>query len=130
MWQILVHALYSDYQYYGTNKIATISQWLGLDTKPQGAGAFWKKVALVTGALSLTTLGLYVYEYVNYYQAGNMIVICGIIHFYTMEIDPLFVLHVRPFAYLPFPLGAVALAYINYQYIQENYPQKLADAGL
>ena len=47
------------------------------------------------------------------YMCLNIAVVAGIIHFYTMEIDPLFVLHVRPYAYLPFPLSAIGLVYLN-----------------
>ena len=33
----------------------------------------------------------------------------GVAHFYTMEIDYKYVLQVRPFAFLPFPLALVAI---------------------
>ena len=72
---------------------------------------------MITGGIALTTLFLYNYGYVGGYQAANVAIVCGIIHFYTMEIDSNFVLHVRPFAYLPFPLSVLALAYTNYHYI-------------
>ena len=38
----------------------------------------------------------------------------GILHFYLMEIDYKWNLQVRPYAYLPFPLAALAVGYYAY----------------
>ena len=68
---------------------------------------------MITGAISLDTIIAWYFGYVNIYLVGNIAVLFGTIHFYTMEIDPLFVLHVRPYAYLAFPLSIIALVYTN-----------------
>ena len=66
------------------------------------------------GGMALSALIAWFYGYLSLKVCGNIAVVTGTLHFYFMEIDAKYVLHVRPFAYLPFPLCAIALVYFNF----------------
>ena len=100
LWSQVVHAIYSSWKYYGT-KVAYVTEMpnilVELNTKrPKVFIEGVKKVSILCGALSLALLASHIY--VPEWDAaavGILVLFTALVHFYTMEIDYKFVLHVR-----------------------------------
>ena len=69
-----------------------------------------KQTSLILGSLSQCALLTNKLEYASAFKSltAACAVVGGTAHFYTMELDYKWVLQVRPYAYLPFPLCALA----------------------
>jgi hypothetical protein len=94
-----VHTFYSIYkfQYYSWRVI----------TKEKGT----KQLSIILGTLAQIVLFVGYYGWTSYSTLLIGATALGILHFYSMEIDYKYVLQVRPFAYLPFPLAALVFYY-------------------
>lgn len=91
------HSAYSFYKFYN------------LDIKKVLSDKLMKRISILLGSAATFSLAAgYVGEFSTAVMALSTTVL-GIAHFYTMEIDYKYVLQVRPFAYLPFPLAAFVL---------------------
>jgi hypothetical protein len=125
MGMLSVHTIYSLYKYYGSKNIPAIKEWFPFsstmltdlrnrDTRPRGI----KKLSLWFGLISQTLLWS---DYLKLTPAAKTnaayatALITGTLHFYFMEIDFKWILQVRPFAKLPFPLAAVS-AWFAYRF--------------
>jgi hypothetical protein len=95
--KLWIHSLYSYYKFYDLSlvkvwkdkAIKTLSVVLGAAGQLALSLGYWGQITPSSLLLSATTL--------------------GIGHFWTMEVDYKYKLQVRPYAYLPFPLGGYAL---------------------
>lgn len=91
------HSIYSFYKFYQFDIRKVLSdKWMKRLSVLLGSAATF---ALAAGNLGQLTIG----------AMAASTTILGIAHFYTMEIDYKYVLQVRPFAYLPFPLAGIVL---------------------
>jgi hypothetical protein len=133
------HSIYSAYKFYGTPNIPKLSTWPAVvsemtSSEAQKRAAAVKKLSIVVGVagqlvlwqgrlrqqtrLSPVVLTWRLATVIGYKgrisatALGLASVSLGVIHFYTMEIDYKRVLQVRPYAYLPFPLAAIAIGYL------------------
>ena len=104
------HSAYSTYKYYGAQHIPRLETWPNTlkelrsdEAKERLMGI--KKVSLVFGSLGQILIGL-----TSWPAAG---VAASIAHFYSMELDFKLRLGVRPYAYLPFVLAPLAIAYYS-----------------
>jgi len=99
-----VHSVYSAYKFYNFEVRNYLNEvWV-------------KKLSLVFGSAGQVALLLGYYGFVSYSALVASATCLGIAHFYLYEIDFKGVLQVRPFAYLPFPLAALALFYLARTY--------------
>lgn len=91
------HSAYSFYKFYQFDIRKVLSEkWMKRISVLLGSAA---SLALAAGNFNQLTMGV---------MAASTTAL-GLAHFYTMEIDYKYVLQVRPFAYLPFPLAAFVL---------------------
>jgi len=118
MGMLTVHTAYSIYKYYGSKNIPKLSEWWPFsasfltdlrnkDTRPKGV----KKLSLFFGVASQALLWSNALDLPTSFGKNTMMgaaIIYGTAHFYLMEIDYKWVLQVRPFAFLPFPLALFA----------------------
>lgn len=127
--QIQIHSLYSLYKYYGTLNIPPIDSLPGIKqiatalkmrSKPkfkEGKLVKWRQTSNVSGLVGELAMYTWLFAYADFVTTGVVTVLLGLTHFYLMEIDIKWVLRVRPFAYLPFIVGPLALGnlvYLNY----------------
>jgi hypothetical protein len=98
------HSIYSMYKFYQFDPRNIIKdKWMKQLSVGLGSAG---QLALAAG-------------YWGYISNANLILsatVLGIAHFWTMEVDFKYVLQVRPFAYLPFPMAAYNL----YNYVLER----------
>mmetsp|Transcript_19955 Transcript_19955/g.28680 ORF Transcript_19955/g.28680 Transcript_19955/m.28680 type:complete len:185 (+) Transcript_19955:74-628(+) len=94
---LTIHSIYSVYKFYGFSL-----QRLASD-KPM------KQLSIFLGAVAQGILWAREYGYISGYYLVYGTILFGLGHFWTMEIDYKYRLQVRPFAYLPFILGALVL---------------------
>lgn len=87
-----VHAIYSLYEYFD---IIT-------------GNKRYKQLSLIFGVVGQLLLGGWFWNYILQKTLVYSIIF-GILHFYFMEIDHKFILRVRPFAYIVFPLAILGL---------------------
>ena len=78
----------------------------------------WRQFSNVTGLMAELALYAWAFSYLDIFGTCYLSLVLGIAHFYTMEIDFKYVLGVRPYAYLPFPLALIGLGYMAYK--QQN----------
>jgi len=124
---LLGHTAYSTIKYYGSNHIPRItdglfsnpiSNLMKKETRVKGV----KQTSLILGTLSQAALITNKFDYKPELKYLTMLsaVIGGTAHFYTMELDYKWVLQVRPYAYLPFPICAVAAAACARSYLTDS----------
>ena len=65
--------------------------------------------SVIMGVAGQLALSAGYWGYISEAQLVAASVILGVGHFYTMELDYKYVLQVRPYAYLPFPLSVATL---------------------
>ena len=112
---ITIHTVYSAWRYYGTPNIDFISKFPKILTQlresdPKKRGKGIKKMSIVYGILANLAVIASLMGWISSFKAANLLCVgLGMAHFYFMEIDNKFVLQVRPFALLTFPLAFVAL---------------------
>jgi hypothetical protein len=96
---ITIHSFYSIYKFYGFS----ITRFLA--DKPI------KKLSIFLGAIAQQILWAREFGLVS----DSLLIFGGVAfslaHFWTMEVDYKYQLQVRPFAYLPFALGGLAIIY-------------------
>jgi hypothetical protein len=104
------HSVYSFYKFYEFDYRKVISEKL------------MKKLSVVLGSAATFSLAAGVFEQFTGAALAVTTTILGVAHFYTMEIDYKYVLQVRPFAYLPFPVAALVLysAYTGRSLVSEE----------
>lgn len=89
-----VHSAYSFWKFYDANPLKVLEdKWV-------------KRLSVWLGGAGQIVLAL---GYLDRLSAANVALLGTVLsigHFYTMELDFKYKLQVRPFAYLPFPLGA------------------------
>lgn len=105
MVQLWIHFVYSAVKYYGTNNIPYITSFFDLRTNRP------KKVSIIVGLMAQLILSLGYFSYITSQMLAALGITLGMFHFYAMEIDYKFVLRVRPYAYIVFPLAALGLLY-------------------
>merc|ERR1712224_761678 len=99
----------------GSNNIPLLSTWPQFFTELQSAEAKEKLLAVKKISIVLGTLGQLVLS-AGYLRYVSTAMLCfgslglGVAHFYTMELDFRWILQVRPYALLPFPLTLLAFA--------------------
>ena len=106
MLQLWLHAGYSVYKYYGSKKIPVISSFLN-----KKAGDRVKKLSVIFAILAQVVLSLGYLSYMPYVQFAFFGIAFSNLHFYTMEIDHKYVLRVRPYAYIVFPVSLLGVLY-------------------
>lgn len=82
------------------------------NSKSDGINAYiyiFFSVFMITGIAGQIALSLGYFNIIDYSTLLISATVLGIVHFWTMEVDFKYKLQVRPFAYLPFPLAALAL---------------------
>jgi len=100
-----IHTVYSMYKFYSFSPRKLMAE------------KFLKRFSVIFGALGNVALAIGFFEKMSWEAmiiAGTTL---GIAHFWSMEVDYKYVLQVRPFAYLPFPLAAIVLGFVGYKYI-------------
>lgn len=105
MVQLWIHFVYSAIKYYGTNNIPYVTSFLDFRSNRP------KKVSIIAGLIAQLVLSLGYFSYITLQQLATLGITLGLLHFYAMEVDYKFVLRVRPFAYIVFPLAALGLLY-------------------
>mmetsp|Transcript_7386 Transcript_7386/g.10268 ORF Transcript_7386/g.10268 Transcript_7386/m.10268 type:complete len:195 (+) Transcript_7386:61-645(+) len=113
IWQSMLmlwtHSLYSAIKFYGSPHIPRVGEWLSnpvadfFSDEPKTKVSAMKKLSLVLGSASQILLAF------TSLPAATLAAATG--HFFTMEVDYKMKLQVRPYALLPFPLAAAAIAY-------------------
>ena len=91
------HGLYSFYKFYKFDPRKVISD------------KAMKRASVALGVCGQVALSLGYWDMFSKTALAISATLLGIWHFWTMEVDYKYVLQVRPFAYLPFPLAAYAL---------------------
>lgn len=91
------HSVYSFYKFY------SFSPRRLLNDKPI------KQLSVALGSAGQMTIAAGYYGYLSAQALMWGGVLLSLAHFWTMEVDYKYVLQVRPFAYLPFLLGAVVV---------------------
>jgi hypothetical protein len=97
MTMLWTHAVYSGYKFYGYKLKALLSDKM------------IKKVSIFFGVAGQLALSAGFWGYIDkatLIYAASVLSVC---HFWTMEVDYKYVLQVRPYAYLPFPLAAASI---------------------
>lgn len=97
-----IHSVYSSYKFYGFSPKRIVSDKL------------IKRISIALGSLGNLALLAGFYGKISYEALVVAASVLGIGHFWTMEVDYKYVLQVRPFAYLPFPLAALSLGWTGY----------------
>lgn len=103
------HSLYSAFKFYGSAHIPRVQTWntnpisdfMSSDSKVKVSAQ--KKFALVCGSIGQFLLG--------FTSLPVTTMLASLAHFYVIELDYKLNLKVRPYAYLPFPLVALAAVY-------------------
>lgn len=100
LWLQVIHAVYSSWKYYGT-KVPYISEFPAIVTDlkaatPKQRLVGIKKASILSASISLAFLASHFYI-PNWDAAvvGIVVLLTGLIHFYTMEIDYKLILRVR-----------------------------------
>jgi len=108
------HTAYSTYKYYGDKNFpalssfpAALAEWRSPKSKDNCAAV--KKLSIALGAVGQLALSAGYWQHIGRAALALGGVGVGVAHFYTMEIDFKYVLQVRPYAFLPFPLAALAI---------------------
>jgi hypothetical protein len=94
---LVAHGIYSSYKFYQFDPYKVLQE------------KFIKKCSVLLGAVSL---GALLFGYFNYISVPTVVLsvtTLSVSHFWTMEVDYKYRLQVRPYAYLVFPLAALAL---------------------
>jgi hypothetical protein len=92
------HSLYSSYKFWGYRLDKFMSD------------KAIKQVSVAFGAAGHLALVAGFYGYISQTALAYSASILSVCHFWTMEVDYKYVLQVRPYAYLPFPLAAAVVA--------------------
>jgi hypothetical protein len=95
---ILLHATLSLTLIYNLSMNALLDQW------------WLKQFSIMAGLVSWGSLLFYVFWHSEKTVLGFSAV-TGILHFWTMEVDRSFTLHVRPAGYIPFLLAVLIVAF-------------------
>lgn len=103
------HSAYSYYKFYQFDYRKVLSEKIV------------KKGSLLLGAAANFALAAGYFEQLSVAVLAVSTTVLGVAHFYTMEIDYKYVLQVRPFAYLPFPLAG----WVIYKYVADYLDNKL-----
>ena len=103
--QLWVHAVYSTFKYYGSKNIPRISTFLDWSSEAI------KKISIFLGIVAQLVLSLGYFSYINWFQLSLFGLSTSVLHFYTMEIDHKYVLRVRPYAFIVFPLSLIAFVF-------------------
>jgi len=93
MYTLWVHSAYSYYKFYQ------------LDVRKVFSDKVMKRLSIALGVLGQLAVSAGYWNQIPFLALSSASTALGLAHFYTMEIDYKYVLQVRPFAYLPFPLG-------------------------
>jgi len=113
-----LHSMYSAFKFYGSKHIPPLADWRrsSFFSDLQEKKTFMegvKKLSITLGALGQVCLVLGCVGLLPGSTASSLAFLVavsfGTAHFYSMEIDFKKILQVRPYAYLPFPLAAVAI---------------------
>lgn len=111
-----LHACYSSIKFYGSKHIPDLSDWkrssFASDMRQKKTFMTGvKKLSIILGAAGQIALIVGCFELMHNFMRLTFFlsVALGTAHFYSMEIDFKGKLQVRPFAFLPFPLAAIAL---------------------
>lgn len=92
-----VHSAYSFWKFYDANPCKVLEdKWM-------------KRLSVWLGGLGQIVLALGYWDRLSLENVALFGTVLSIGHFVTMELDFKYKLQVRPFAYLPFPLGAAAI---------------------
>ena len=108
------HSTYSFYKFYQFDIRKAVSE------------KFIKRISLLLGAASSLALAMGVFDQLTALVMAASTTALGIAHFYSMEIDYKYVLQVRPFAYLPFPLAGMVFYNVL---TQKDSPQSHLQQG-
>ena len=106
MIQLWLHAGYSVFRYYGSKKIPVVSAFFKMR-----AGDSIKKLSVIFGIIAQVVLSLGYLSYIPYSRLAFFGLAFSNLHFYTMEIDHKYILRVRPYAYIVFPLSLLGALY-------------------
>lgn len=93
------HSIYSAYKFYGYKLERLL------------ADKAIKQASIAFGVAGQLTLVAGFYGYISYAAFAYAASVLSVAHFWTMEVDYKYVLQVRPYAYLPFPLAIAAIGY-------------------
>ena len=93
------HSIYSAYKFYGYKLERLL------------ADKSIKQASIVFGVAGQLTLVAGFYGYISQSVFAYAASVLSVAHFWTMEVDYKYVLQVRPYAYLPFPLAIAAVGY-------------------
>mmetsp|Transcript_22541 Transcript_22541/g.32389 ORF Transcript_22541/g.32389 Transcript_22541/m.32389 type:complete len:199 (-) Transcript_22541:96-692(-) len=100
-----IHTVYSMYKFYSFSPRKLMAE------------KFLKRFSVFFGALGNVALTVGFFEKISWEATIIAGTILGIAHFWSMEVDYKYVLQVRPYAYLPFPLAAIVLGFVAYKYV-------------
>ena len=102
--QLLIHSVYSSWHYYGSEMIPYLTSFISFEDRQT-----MKKISIICGVAAQLIL---INTYFKYYHLWKLFsVMFGVAHFYLMEIDYKYILRVRPFAYIIFPLAGLSIFY-------------------
>lgn len=99
-----VHSVYSTYKFYSFDLQRFLTEKL------------IRRVSICLGAMGQVALSLGFWGQIPYDALIGSATVLGMSHFWTYEVDYKYVLQVRPYAYLPFPLAAGVLGTLLYKY--------------
>ena len=105
MIQLVIHTAYSSYKYYGSKNLPYLTSFVNLKDQ------WMKKSSVIYGSLAHLVIVAGYMGYLSIAAALFFGILFGLLHFYFMEIDYKFILRVRPFAYIVFPLCAAGMMY-------------------
>jgi hypothetical protein len=100
MYTLWAHSVYSYYKFYQ------------LDIRKVINDKAMKQLSIALGVLGQLSVSAGYFNQIPFLALSSASTALGLAHFYTMEIDYKYVLQVRPFAYLPFPLGVLVGYYL------------------
>ena len=103
MSMLWIHSIYSIYKFWGYE----LKRFMDDKTI--------KKVSTAFGAAGQLALVGGFYGYISAEAFAYSATILSVCHFWTMEVDYKWVLQVRPYAYLPFPMALAALVSTFYK---------------
>lgn len=105
MIQLCIHTVYSTYKYYGGKNLPYLSTFIYIKDQ------WTKKMSIIFGLMAHIVLLIGFMGYYGLALSSLLAIVLGMLHFYLMEIDYKFILRVRPFALVVFPLSIAALVY-------------------
>ena len=117
MCQLTIHFFYSLYRYYGS-KYPYITRWLTylFDWENKGLKRY-KVISVVFAHSCLILLYCWKFEacsfFKNWRNVGNLVLVCGTLHFFFMEINRHWVMGCRPYGFLPLLFFALAMYELN-----------------